>query len=271
MQTTACKTMGFSADREAGFVSLRFERLWALAVVTAVAAVAGVPADPSHAADAPPLAAGIIGLDTSHAVAFTGLLHKEDPAPGLSGVRVVAAYPQGSRDIESSVKRVPEYTEKMRGFGVEIVDSIPALLERVDVVLLESNDGRVHLEQAVPVLAAKKPLFIDKPMTASLADAIAIFAIARHHGTPVFSASALRYGPQTQAVRSGSLGTVLGCDTHSPYSLEPTHPDLFWYGIHGCESLFTVMGPGCESVSRTSGTDMEVVTGLWSGGRIGTF
>ncbi|MFM8891726.1 MAG: gfo/Idh/MocA family oxidoreductase, partial [Planctomycetia bacterium] len=37
------------------------------------------------------------------------------------------------------------------------------------------------------------------------------------------------------------------------------------------ESLFTVMGPGCESVSRTSGTDMEVVTGLWSGGRIGTF
>ena len=273
MTTAGFRVTALWAARPTGLVSAWFRRRGRTVrgVALAVLAVTIVAQGGARAADGPPLRAGIIGLDTSHAVAFTGLLHKDDPAPGLSGVRVVAAYPQGSRDIESSVKRVPDYTEKMRGYGVEIVDSIPALLARVDVVLLESNDGRVHLEQAVPVLAAKKPLFIDKPMTASLADAIAIFAIARHHGTPVFSASALRYGPQTQAVRAGSLGKVLGCDTHSPYSLEPTHPDLFWYGIHGCESLFTVMGPGCESVSRTSGTGTELVVGLWSGGRVGTF
>ena len=48
---------------------------------------------------------------------------------------------------------------------------------------------------------------------------------------------------------------------HSPAHLEPSHPDLFWYGIHGVEALFTVMGAGCESVVRVSTEDTEFVTG----------
>lgn len=225
----------------------------------------------SASAAEPEIRVGIIGLDTSHVVAFTTLLNRDDAPDRVPGARVVAAFPQGSRDIESSVARVPEYTGKLRDLGVEMVPSIAALVERVDAVMLESNDGRVHLEQAVPVLTAGKPLFIDKPMAASLADAITIFTIARERRTPVFSASSLRFGPATQAVRTGSIGAVLGCDTYSTCTFEPTHPDLFWYGIHGCESLFTVMGKGCRTVTRTSTADAELVTGVWEGGRIGTF
>ncbi len=154
---------------------------------------------------------------------------------------------------------------------MDIVDSIDALLERVDCVLLETNDGRLHLEQALPVIKSGKPLFIDKPIAASLADAIAIFDAAEHYGVPVFSASALRYGKNTQAVRNGQIGKVLGCDAVSPCTLEATHPDLFWYGIHGVETLFTVMGTGCEKVSRASTPNAEVVVGQWSAGRLGTF
>jgi predicted dehydrogenase len=227
----------------------------------------------SHAAPAAEteLRIGIIGLDTSHVVAFTELLNRPDDARHVPGGRVVAAYPQGSRDIESSVSRVPGYTDKLRGLGVEIVPSIEALVAGVDAVLLESNDGRVHLEQAVPVLAAGKPLFIDKPMAASLADAITIFTLARARQVPVFSTSTLRYGESTQAVRHGSIGHVFGCDTSSPCTMEPTHPDLFWYGIHGCEALFTVLGPGCRTVRRTSTPAGELVVGVWDDGRIGTY
>jgi predicted dehydrogenase len=184
---------------------------------------------------------------------------------------VVAAYPHGSPDIESSVSRIPGYTGEVQELGVEIVDSIEDLLERVDVVLLETNDGRPHLEQALQVIQAGKPLFIDKPIAGSLVDAVKIYDAARAHQVPVFSASSLRFMTSALAVREGSIGRVLGADTFSPATLEPTHPDLFWYGIHGVEILFTVMGTGCETVQRTRTDGAELVVGVWSDGRIGTF
>lgn len=225
-----------------------------------------------HADEPKQLRAGIIGLDTSHATAFAKLLNDENVKPDLANCRVVAAYPKGSPDIESSVVRVPAYTKAVQGMGVEIVDSIAELLKRVDVVLLETNDGRPHLEQVLPVLKAGKRVFIDKPIAGSLADAVAIFEASKHYNVPLFSSSSLRHGEGTLAVRNGSIGKVTRCETHSPCSLEKTHPDLYWYGIHGVESLFTVMGTGCVSVRRTESTpDHDFVEGIWDGGRTGTF
>lgn len=214
---------------------------------------------------------GIIGLDTSHSTAFTHVFNKENALSVYQGYKIVAAYPQGSLDIESSVSRIPEYVEKVKSMGVEIVNSIDDLLKKVDVILLETNDGRRHLEQAIPVFKAGKPMFIDKPMTASLADGITIFELAKHYNVPVFSSSSLRFMPTVQAVVNGKIGKVLGADAYSPCSLEKTHPDLFWYGIHGVEVLYTVMGTGCKEMERvhTEGTDIAV--GVWEDGRIGTF
>jgi hypothetical protein len=222
--------------------------------------------------DAPKeLRAGIIGLDTSHVIAFTKILNDPEAEPDVAGCRVVAAFPEGSPDIESSVSRVPAYTKQIQEMGVEIVDSIDALLERVDVVLLETNDGRPHLEQIMPCLKAGKPVFIDKPVAGTLADAVAIYEAARKHNVPVFSSSSLRFAEGAQALRNGKIGDILGCDAYSPAALEETHPDLFWYGIHGVETLFTVMGPGCKTVVRTHTPDFDVVVGTWDDGRIGTF
>ena len=215
---------------------------------------------------------GIIGLDTSHAEAFTKTLNANPPKPGLEGFRIVAAYPKGSPDIQSSVTRVPAYTETVKKLGVEIVDSIDELLKRVDVVLLETNDGRPHFEQLLPCLKAKKPTFIDKPVAGTLTDAIAIFEAAKKYNVPVFSSSSLRFGKSTLEARAGSLGTIKKCETSSPASLEPTHPDLFWYGVHGVESLFTVMGTGCQSVTRGKTEDGLIqVTGQWNGDRVGIY
>jgi predicted dehydrogenase len=216
--------------------------------------------------------AGIIGLDTSHVLAFTKTLNSTPQKPEVMGVRMVAAYPKGSKDIESSLKRVPEYTAKVKELGVEIVDSIDALLDKVDVVFLETNDGRPHLEQLRPCLAAHKPVFIDKPVAGTLVDAIKIYQESKAAGVPVFSSSSLRFGKNTQAVRGGSIGKVKEATTFSPASLEATHPDLFWYGIHGVESLFTVMGTGCQSVKRDTNAEGKIrVTGTWEGGRKGVF
>ncbi len=214
------------------------------------------------------LKVGIIGLDTSHVTAFTGLINKDNKGP-LENIRIVAAYPGGSPDLDISTNRIEGFTKTLREtYKVEIVESIDELLKKVDVVLLESVDGRPHLEQARQVLKKGKPVFIDKPIAASLADTIEIFELAKKHKVPCFSSSSLRFSDRLKGLAHDlTIGKIKRCDAEGPVNPLKGHPELFFYGIHGIEMLFTVMGPGCESVTWKDG----VVTGTWSDGRIGTF
>jgi predicted dehydrogenase len=215
---------------------------------------------------------GMIGLDTSHVTAFTKLLNDKADPNHVPGARVVAAFKGGSPDVESSRTRIDRFTAELKDkWGVEIVGSIEELCQKVDAVLLESVDGRPHLSQVRPVFAAKKRVFIDKPFTASYADAREIVRLSRESGTPFFSSSSLRFANDLQAMkRDEKLGAVLGAFTYGPAPTEPNHPDLFWYGIHAVEMLYTLMGPGCESVTRIRTDGADVVVGKWKDGRLGT-
>jgi predicted dehydrogenase len=155
--------------------------------------------------------------------------------------------------------------------GVEIVNSIEALLEKVDVVLLESVDGRRHLAEALPVIKSGKMMFIDKPLAASLEDAMVIFNIAKKYNVPVFSASSLRYITGAKEIAEGKIGKVLGADSYGDCYIEPHHPDLFYYGIHGIEILYAIMGTGCKSVVRIHQDQTDLVVGTWQDGRIGSY
>lgn len=216
---------------------------------------------------------GLIGLDTSHSTAFVELINNESPKPEYSGFKVVAAYPYGSKTIESSAKRIPEYTEIVKKHGVKITSSIAEMLKQVDCVLLETNDGTLHLEQATEVIKSGKSLFIDKPVASTLPQVLAIYKLAEKYNVPVYSSSALRYSPKNQELRAGSSpeGKVIGADCYSICKNEPSHAGFYWYGIHGIEILFTVMKTGCISVSCVSTEGSDVVVGLWKDGRIGTF
>lgn len=155
---------------------------------------------------------------------------------------------------------------------MKLYGTIEEMCKNVDAVMIESVDGRPHLAQARPVIAAGKPLFLDKPMGGSLKDVLEIFRLAKEAKVPVFSSSSLRFAKAAQAVRGGSIGTVKYCEATSPASLEKTHPDLFWYAVHGCETLYTVMGRGCETVKRGTTADGKIeVVGTWAGGRTGIF
>lgn len=215
---------------------------------------------------------GVIGFDTSHVPAFTRLLNDSSDPHHVSGARIVAGFPSFSPDLESSASRVDEYTRQVRDeFGVRILDSIDEVIEQCDAILLESVDGRRHLEEARPVLEARRPLFIDKPLAADYSAAAALVRLAREHDCPLFSSSSLRFDANISALRSnGQLGRVLGCDAFSPATLEPTNPGLFWYGVHGVEILYTFMGAGCHAVRSLGTENCDVVIGTWSDGRIGT-
>lgn len=215
---------------------------------------------------------GIIGCDTSHCIAFTQQLNDPKDKEHVPGGKVVVAYKGGSPDIPESRSRVDKFARQLQQqYGVKLVDSIPELCREVDAVLLESVDGRPHLEQVRPVFQAHKPVFLDKPVAASLRDVLEIARVARQTHTPWFSSSAYRFYESLAQVKDTDMGEIRGAISYGPSHLEPHHPDFFWYGIHPIEALYTVMGTGCVSVVRSTGADVDVVTGVWPGGRLGTF
>ena len=219
------------------------------------------------------LRVGIIGCDTSHVNAFTEAWNNPNAKGHVPGCRVVGAFAGGSADIPESSNRVDGITKKLKEqYSVEIYDSIESLCQNEDAICLESLDGRPKLEQIKPVLKAGKPVFIDKPMAASLRDVIEIFRLAKAAKVPIFSSSSLRFASNSVVLRNGSIGEVNYTETYGPCEIERHHPDLFWYGVHGVESLYTAMGIGCETVQRGKTADGKIeVTGTWKAGRKGVF
>lgn len=218
-----------------------------------------------------PIRVGIIGLDTSHVIAFTKILNDPANPDHIPGARVVAAFKGGSPDVESSRTRIEGFTAELRDkWKVEIVPDIPTLCRKVDAVLLESVDGRPHLEQVKPVLAAKKPVFIDKPLAASYRDAKEIARLAREAGVPWFSSSSLRFWPEAVRLEATTESAAIeGAIVWGPAPTEPHHPDLMWYGIHAVEMLYTLLGSGCQTVTRIHSEGADVVVGKWADGRLG--
>lgn len=211
---------------------------------------------------------GIVGTDTSHAVAFASVLNDPTSKDYLPGARIVAAYKGGSPDIEESASRVEKYADELHTkYGVEIVPDIATLLTKVDAVLLESVDGRLHLAQFREILKGHKPVFIDKPLSSTLHDAREIAKLAKEAGVPWFTSSSLRFSEGIPALRIAGLN---GASVWAPGPQEAHHElDLSWYGVHGVEMLYTILGTGCEQVWRTSTADQDVIVGRWKDGKIG--
>ncbi len=218
---------------------------------------------------AKPLRIGIIGCDTSHAPAFANLLNGKKPDPIFHGARVTCAYKWGSRDLKEALTRYEKFIGQMKRVGVKMVDSIPALLAECDAVCIETVDGRPHLAEAREVFASGKRCFIDKPLAASLADAVKIVEEGRRLKAQWFCASSLRYMPKLAAVRAGEFGRVRGADCWSPSTVQPTQSEFFWYAIHAAEPLFTAMGRGCKEVRCTGTGTEDVAIGTWADGRLG--
>jgi hypothetical protein len=223
----------------------------------------------THSLFAAELRLGIIGTDSSHVVEFTRILNDASDSHHVPGAHVVAVYASSSADIAASHDRAPRFEATLKTkWQLSFVGSIHEMCPMVDGLLMETDDGRAHWEQFRQAADCGKPIFIDKPLAATLGDVRKIARLAKVKNVPWFSASSLRFG-DIQTLRSSEL---TGAFVWGPGPLEAHHQiDLSWYAIHAAEMLFTLMGPDVEQVTRTYTADADEVTGVWKGGRIGTF
>ena len=145
---------------------------------------------------------GIVDFDTSHAGEFTKRLNHIDIAEDqwVEGARVVAGVPGESK---IAPELIPKYTAQMEKYGVTLYDDPADLFGKVDAVMIESVDGSVHLDRAMPFLKKGMPTYVDKPFACSLADAREMFQVAMESHVPLMSSSSLRYAPEVVAAQGG--------------------------------------------------------------------
>lgn len=213
---------------------------------------------------------GLIGLDTSHVVRFAEVLNDPSHPYHIEGAQIVVGYPGGSSDLLASYSRVDQFTNQLQEeFNVEIVNSPEEVAEASDALLITSVDGRIHQQQFSAIASFQKPVFIDKPFTCSSQQAEEIYRTAAQYDIPLMSSSVLRYlEPLTTALQSDER--IVGADCYCPLQLEPTNPGWFWYGIHGVEMLFTILGPQYQNAYIQQYHNVEMITGEWADGTIGT-
>jgi hypothetical protein len=210
---------------------------------------------------------GILDFDTSHVVEFTKRLNhkgiKEDQ--WVDGARVVIGCPGSSKIMP---ERIPGYTKEMQDLGVPLVERPEEMIGKVDGMLIESQEGTPHWERAKPFLEAGIPCYVDKPFACSSDHARRMAELAERKQVGLFSSSSLRYAPELVAFAGDKRhGKVLGALAYGPAHLHDRNPGFFHYGIHAVEIVYTLMGPGCESVVCTQEKDVDLATGRWKDGR----
>jgi len=213
---------------------------------------------------------GMLDFDTSHVVEFAKRLNHQDidAEQWVDGAKIVVACAGESLIMP---ERIPGYKKEIENLGIALVDKPEEMIGKVDGMLIESQEGAVHWNRARPFMEAGLPCFIDKPFTCGVDDAKKLADLADTKKLPIMSASALRYAPElAKFMADPNHGKIVGALAYSPGTLNERNPGLYHYSIHAVEILYTIMGRGCERVSCTHERDVDVVTGQWQDGRVGT-
>ncbi|CAM3904339.1 Gfo/Idh/MocA family oxidoreductase [Cohnella lubricantis] len=213
---------------------------------------------------------GMIGTDTSHAVAFARILNDKQHPFHVEGGSITHAVRHCSTDFELSYSREKRFSEALSEQHQIPFATLDELERQCDAILLEAADGREHLELFSRIAAWKKPVFIDKPLALNVDEAKRIIQLAAHYGTPVMSTSALRYAAALQR-QLGLIdrSAIRRVSVRCPLIIEQTQSRYFWYGIHGVEMLFALLGTGCTATALKVTEEAELLIGEWSDGALG--
>lgn len=216
---------------------------------------------------------GILGVDNYQSVAFTQLFNDPNAKGDLAGLKVTVAFPdEPSLDIAESVDSLPKWVKALGEYQVRMVETPQAVLEACDAVMVMHVDGRRHRAAAEMAMKAGKRVFVGRPLAASLNDVSEILNRSDELKVPLWTSSQHRFSPGFIGMRDHpEVGKVIGCDVYGGCPMVPHHSDYFWHAVHGIETLYTIMGPGCQHVRCESTESADVITGTWKDGRVGTF
>lgn len=204
---------------------------------------------------------GFVGVNTWHAEALSDVILGIGPSghlPAVAGAEVVAVW--GEPALERARLATKTGAREFSADPSELVDYIDLAF-----ILDDTGGGARHRELGEPFLRAGIPVFIDKPMALSLADARALFELAEAYQVPIMSASALRFSAELSehALDLAAIGEIRAVNVLGP-------GEWYYYGVHAAELLLTILQAKPEWVSRHVSNDHDVAVVGFTDGRLAT-
>ena len=213
---------------------------------------------------------GMIGTDSSHTIAFARIINDPRHPFHVAGGKVTKVVRYSSSDFELSYSREERFSSTLSNELQIPFAELAEIGEDCDAFLLEAADGRKHLELLKALLPWGKPIFIDKPLAIGVNEAKEMIRLAEQAGVPIMSSSALRYSSVLQEqLRQIDRTQITKVSVTCPLMIVPTQSRYYWYGIHGVEILYAVLGKGCKELKVQSGEASDIILSSWDNGVIG--
>lgn len=144
-------------------------------------------------------------------------------------------------------------------YGIEELSSIEELIAKSDCInVLSPDNPEMHGELCAQALKSGKPVYVDKTFAQTAKEATALFVLAESHGTPCFSASALRFAGEFEPMKKLN---VKGLVSYGPGPLES-------YSIHQIEPILMLMGTDVLRVRFTGSKELPAAVIEYKDGRL---
>lgn len=183
---------------------------------------------------------GIIGSENSHADLFAGTFMNKSVYPDME---VVAVFGTDEKANKTLCER----------YGISYVAKKPEdMVGMVDAVLITARDGKFHLEYAKPFLEAGIPMFVDKPFTTDIDEAVYLAKEAKKRGIPLMGGSSIKrcFNVMEMARRRQEMKeAVRGGFAVAPVQMESPYSGFWFYSSHLVEMCLTIFGFYPESVT----------------------
>ena len=174
----------------------------------------------------------ILGCENSHAAGFLKAIQEEN----LTDIQVMGVY----SCFEGEAEKLRET------YGVPVMENYDDLVGQLDGLIITARHGDNHYRYAKPYIASGIPMFIDKPITVTEADAREFLQELKENHVAISGGSSVKHADYIQELKalvaSGEKGKVAGGFLRMPLDIHSEHGGFFFYAQHLLQSVCEIFG-----------------------------